>query len=193
MAWLIVGLVVFLGVHMVSVIAPDWRNAQVARIGEGPWKGLYSLASAVGLGLIVWGYGAARASSSALYVLPSGMRHLALLLMLPVFPLLIATYLRGRIQRTVGNPMLIAVILWSVAHLLANGSVADTVLFGSVLLWAVLDLASARRRPARSGPGLPFKPVNDIVSIAVGLAIYAAFLVGLHRWLFGVAPLAMAG
>lgn len=190
MAWLIVGLILFLGVHTVSIVAPSWRDAQVSRWGEGPWKGLYSIVSAVGFGLLLWGYGSARTSTPLLYAPPTGLRHLALLVMLPVFPLLFAAYLRGRIQRAVRDPMLIGVILWSTAHLLANGSLADAVLFGSFFVWSVLDLVSVRRRPSRPTPGAPFKPVNDVISVVLGLALYVAFIAGLHRWWFGVSPLA---
>ena len=103
MAWLILGLMLFLGVHSVSIVAPHARNRWVQRVGEGPWKGLYTLVSIVGFGLIVWGYGQAREAPVLLYSLPGGFRHLAALLMLPVFVLLFAAYLPGRIQALVNQ------------------------------------------------------------------------------------------
>ena len=98
MELLIVGLLIFLGVHSVAIVAPGWRDAQRARLGEGPWKGMFSLASALGLALIVYGYGVARQAPVVLYTPPVWTRHLAALLLLPVFPLLLATYLPGRIK-----------------------------------------------------------------------------------------------
>ena len=134
MNWLILGLVLFLGVHSVAIVSPEGRNRLAAQLGENAWKGLYSLASAVGLGLIVWGYGLARENPVLVYSLPGGFRHLAALLLLPVFVLLLAAYLPGRIQRAAKHPMLLAVKLWAASHLLAQsvtgGSLADVLLFG---------------------------------------------------------------
>src|SRR2546423_6922256 len=149
MAWLILGLALFLGMHSVSIVAPGWRDAQVARRGEMPWKGIYTVVSIVGFVLLVVGYGAARHSPIVLYEPPSWGRELALLLMLPVFPLFIATYLPGRIKATVKHPTLVAVKLWAVAHLFANGTLADVLLFGGFLAWAVADRISMRHRPQR--------------------------------------------
>jgi uncharacterized membrane protein len=192
MLLLLAGLVVFFGVHCVSIVAPRWRAAQVARRGEGAWKGLYSIVSAVGLALIVVGYGLARQQPVLLYTPPAGLRHLAAALMLPVFPLLLAAYLPGRIRRTVKNPLLLAVKLWATAHLLANGSLADVLLFGSFLAWAVVDLISVKRRSpaeAHRAPAAPARPANDAIALLLGLAIYVLFIAGGHRWLTGVSPL----
>ena len=189
MGILIVGLVLFLGIHTVSIVAPQWRAAQVARLGQGPWKGLYSLAAAIGLGLLIYGYGAARHDPVVLYTPPNALRHLALLLMVPVFPLLVAAYFPGRVQAAAKHPMLLATKLWATAHLLANGSLADVLLFGGFLAWAVADRISVKRRPPRSVPGAPPRPFNDAIVLVVGLALYAVFIFGAHRWLFGVAPL----
>ena len=139
---------IFLGNHSVSIVAPGWRTATVARLGERPWKGLYSLASAVGLGLIVVGYGMARKDPVVLYTPPAALRHLALVVMLPVFPLLFAAYLPGRIRAAAKHPFLLAVKPGPLAHLLANGMLADVLLFGSFLAWAVADRISVKRRPA---------------------------------------------
>lgn len=192
MLLLILGLVLFLGVHSVSIVSASGRNRLVQRIGEGPWKGLYSLASLAGFVLIVVGYGAAREAPVLLYTLPNGFRHLAALLMLPVFVLLLAAYLPGRIQRTAKHPMLLAVKLWALAHLLANGTLADVLLFGGFLAWAVVDRISVKKRAAagllRPGPVLPGSKANDVIALVGGLGLYVWFVVWAHAWLIGVRP-----
>ncbi len=193
MAWLVVGLVLFLGVHSVSIVSPQGRDAMVRRIGEGGFKGLYSLVSFVGLALIVWGHGLARQAPVVVYTPPTGMRHAALLLMLPVFVLLLAAYMPGRIQRAAKHPMLLSVKLWATAHLLANGTLADVLLFGGFLAWAVADRISVKRRAAaglaHAAPALPGGAANDAIAVVLGLGIYAVFLFWAHAWLFGVRPL----
>lgn len=188
MAVLILGLVIFLGVHSTSIFAPDWRNAQLAARGEPVWKGLYALLSLIGFALIVYGYGQARGAAVVLYQPPAALRHVAWLLMLPVFTLLLAAYMPGRISAAARHPMLVATKLWALAHLLANGTLASTVLFGSFLAWAVADRISLRRRVARSVPGVPPGPYNDAIAIVAGLGLYAAFIGALHLWLIGVSP-----
>lgn len=186
MSLLLIGLVLFLGVHSVSIVAPGWRDAQVRQRGEGPWKGIYSVISLVGLVLLVIGYGQARQSPVVLWVPPTGMRHLAWLLMAPVFVLLLASNLPGRIKTWTRHPMLLAVKLWATAHLLANGTLADVLLFGGFLAWAVLDRISLKRRTPRPTPGLPPSRWNDAIALVGGLALYAWFIGGLHTWLIGV-------
>ncbi|MDQ7746712.1 NnrU family protein [Hydrogenophaga pseudoflava] len=196
MSVLILGLLLFLGVHSVAIVAPAARDRLVAQMGEGAWKGLYSLAAAVGLGLIVWGYGLARENPVLLYSLPGGMRHLAALLLLPVFVLLLAAYLPGRIQRATKHPMLLAVKLWALGHLLAQsvtgGSLADVLLFGGFLLWAAADRVSLKRR-AQAGllrpvPALPTSGANDLIAVVGGLALYGLTVMWAHAFLFGVRP-----
>jgi len=189
MTLLILGLVIFIGVHSVGILAPAWRDRTAARLGTVPWQGLYSLASLAGFLLIVWGYGLARQDPVALYAPPVWTRHLALLLMVPVFPLLLAAYLPGRIQATVKHPMLAAVKLWALAHLLANGNLADVILFGAFLAWAVADRISLKRRTPPPVPGAPAGKANDWIALVAGLGLYGAFLGGLHTWLIGVSPL----
>ncbi|WP_148864410.1 NnrU family protein [Marinobacter fonticola] len=191
MTVLILGLIIFLGVHSLSIVAEPWRNRMAERLGEGPFKGLYSLVALVGLVLLIWGYGQARLEPVVIYTPPMWMRHLAMVLLIPVFVLLFATYLPGRIQRAVKHPMLVAVKLWALAHLLANGMLADVLLFGGFLAWAVADRISLKRRAPRAKPELPHNPMNDIIAIAGGLVVYALFVVWLHRVLIGVAPVAM--
>ena len=196
MSLLILGLVVFLGIHSVSIVAPSFRTKQIALRGENWWKGVYSLVSVVSLVLLIIGYGESRHAPMVLYVPPIALRHFALLLMLPVFPLLLATYFPGRIGRAAKHPMLLAVKLWATAHLLANGTLGDVVLFGAFLVWAVADRISVKRRSAidvHQVPGAPPRPFNDLIVIFGGLAIYGAFIGGVHRWLIGVSPLAFMG
>ena len=192
MVLLILGLVLFLGIHSVSIVSADGRNRLVQRMGEGPWKGLYSLVSLAGFVLIVIGYGAAREAPVVLYTLPNGFRHFAAVLMLPVFVLLLATYLPGRIQRAAKHPMLLAVKLWALAHLLANGTLADVLLFGGFLAWAVVDRISVKKRAAagqlRAGPVLPGSKANDAIALVGGLGIYVLFVVWAHAFLIGVRP-----
>lgn len=186
---LVSGLVILLGVHSISIVAPAWRESMVGRIGTGAWKGLYALASIAGFALVVWGYGLARQDPVVLYTPPTWTRHLAGILMLPVFPLLLATYLPGRISAAVRHPMLAATKAWALAHLLANGALADVLLFGGFLVWAVLDRISAGRRPARAVPGAPRSKWNDWIALVAGLAIYWLFVSGLHLRLFGASPM----
>jgi len=186
---LILGLALFLGVHSVGILAPTWRERMVARLGLMPWRGLYALISLVGFVLMVWGYGQSRIDPVGLYAPPIWTRHLALLLLVPIFPLLLATYLPGRISATVKHPMLTAVKLWALAHLLANGNLADVVLFGTLLAWAVADRVSLKRRTMPSVPSAPAGKANDWIALVAGLALYVAFIGGLHLWLIGVSPL----
>ena len=193
MLMLILGLVLFLGIHSVSIVSADGRNSLVQQMGEGPWKGLYSLVSLAGFALIVVGYGAAREAPVVLYTLPNGFRHLAALLMLPVFVLLLAAYLPGRIQRAAKHPMLLAVKLWALAHLLANGTLADVLLFGGFLAWAVADRISVKRRAAagllRAAPQMEGRAINDAIAVVGGLALYALTVLLLHAWMLGVRPM----
>ena len=188
MSMLLVGLVLFLGAHSVSIVAPAWRDTMAARMGAGGWKALYSAVSLAGFALLLKGYALARLEPTLVWVPPAGLRHLAALLMLPVFPLLFAAYLPGRIRTAAKHPMLAAVKFWALAHLLANGMLADIVLFGSLLAWAVLDRISLKRRAPRATPVAPATPFNDILAVVLGLAVYAVFVMGAHRMLFGVAP-----
>ncbi|WP_246129544.1 NnrU family protein [Verticiella sediminum] len=187
MTWLIVGLILFFGIHSIEIVRPGTRTAAIRRLGsEGPWKAMYALVSIIGLAMIVYGYGLSRYAPYLLYTPPGAGRHLAMLLMVPVFPLILAAYLPGRIAHALCHPMLIATVLWACAHLLANGNLADVLLFGVFGLWALADIASLSRRPKRSIAGAPAWPWNDLVAVVSGLLVYAAFLLFAHRWLIGV-------
>ena len=182
----ILGLTVFFGVHSISWLALDWRNRIAKRLGTRAWQGIYSVISLLGFYLLVTGYGAARASADVVYVTPSWLRHVSALLMLPVFSLALASVLPGRIRACAGHPLLLATMLWAVAHLLTNGSVADLLLFGIFLVWSVVVRLSLERRPARPIRTLPVSPVNDLIVVVGGLALYAAFMLWLHAMWIGV-------
>jgi uncharacterized membrane protein len=189
---LILGLLIFLGVHSVRIVGDGWRAAQIARLGETLWKGLYSVAAAVGLALIIWGYHLAQAQPLVLWTPPSWMRPLGALLTIPAFVLLAAAYVpRNRIKAAVGHPMVAAVKLWAFAHLLVNGTLAAILLFGAFLVWAVADFTSARRRDRAAGTRYPAGTASrDAVVVAAGLVAWALFAFLLHGWLIGVRPFA---
>ena len=198
MTLLILGLILFLAPHSVRIVADDWRSAQVARIGLPAWKGLYSVVSIAGLMLIVWGYGIARTAPIEVWNPPVFTRHLASLFTLAAFVLLVAAYVpRNRIRAAIGHPMVAGVKLWAFAHLLANGTVADLLLFGSFLVWAIFDFRAARRRDraaaagaTRGGASAGASPslAADVVVVLVGIGVWALFAFQLHGWLFGVRP-----
>ena len=190
MALLIAGLVVFLGSHSLRVFAEDWRGAQIARLGLGRYKALYSVAALLGFVLIVVGFGQARMSTPVLWAPPLWTRHLAALLVLFAFVLLAAAYVpRNRIRRVVGHPMILGVKIWAAGHLLANGTLADVVLFGSFLAWAVIDYRAARGRDRVQGRAEPRSTLaGTVTTVVVGVALWAVFAFRLHGWLIGVQP-----
>jgi uncharacterized membrane protein len=190
MSILILGLVLFLGVHSVRIFAEGWRSAQIARRGENTWKGLYSLASAVGLGLIVWGYGLARAQPVALWAPQPWARHVAALLTLPAFVLLTAAYVpHNGIRFRLHHPMILGVKLWAFAHLLANHTLADALLFGGFLLWAALDYRAVRRRDDVGHVSYaPGTTAGTVRTLLIGLVAWAVFAFWAHAWLIGVRP-----
>ncbi len=190
---LILGLVIFLGIHSTTLLAPTFRQQQVARLGLLPWKGIYSLIALVGLVLIVWGYGQARMAPVWLWTPPVWTRHLAALLTVPAFILLVATYIPGsHIKARVGHPMLLAVKFWAIAHLLANGKLADLLLFGGFLVWAVVLYIALRRNDRATGyVPVPGKVTRDILVVVVGLVFWVVFAMWLHLWLIGRMPFAM--
>ena len=187
MTQLVLGLVMFLGIHSISIFAPGWRDAMVTRLGAIKWKAaVFGRLIAGDSCLLVHGYSLARQDPVVLYYPPTWTRHLAMLLMLPVFPLLLSAYLPGRIKAAVKHPMLTATKAWAVAHLLANGMLADVLLFGGFLVWAVLDRISVGKRPVREVPGAPPGKFNDLIAVVGGLLIYGLFVGWAHRHLVGV-------
>lgn len=187
MALLIIGLVIFLGMHSISIIAPAWRDRMAEKMGNG-WRAIYAILSIIGLVLIIKGYTIARVNPVVVYVPPLWLHHVTATLMIFVFPLLLATYLPGRIKTLFKHPMLNAVKFWATAHLLANGTLHDIILFGCFLLWAIADRFSIKRRPVRPVKTLPPSPYNDWIALIGGLLLYVAFIHGLHYWLIGVQP-----
>lgn len=192
MTILILGLVIFLGLHSIRIVSESARENAIGRFGEGPWKGIYSLISAIGFVLIVWGFVRARYDATQLWTPLPGARHITMLLMLLAL-ILLASYLfkRSHITAAVHHPMLWSIVLWSAGHLIANGSVADLVLFGAFLVWSVADLVSSYARDRRNGIVYPAPEIRATAgAVVVGLVAYGLLLGGLHLWLFGVSPLA---
>ncbi|MDO8251809.1 MAG: NnrU family protein [Rhodoferax sp.] len=190
MTYLILGLIVFLGVHSVRIVNEDWRTRTRSRIGALPWKGLYSVLSVIGFGLIVWGFGQARQQPVQLWSPPVGMRHLASLLTLIAFVLLVAAYVPGNgIKARVHHPMVLGVMVWAVAHLLSNGNIGHVVLFGSFLIWAMADFLAARQRDSAAGTQYPRGTAGATgITVAVGVGTWIVFALWLHGLLMGVRP-----
>lgn len=190
MAALILGLVLFLGVHSLRMFAPAWRQKLIDQWGELPWKGLYSLAALLGLGLIIWGYAQARLMPVWLWVSPSWLYHLSALLMLVAFILLAAAYVPGnRIKAKLSHPMVLATKVWALAHLLVNGTLADLLLFGGFLVWAIANFAISRRRDRAAGVTYPAQGISrDSAVIVLALVGYGVFAFWLHGLLIGVHP-----
>jgi uncharacterized membrane protein len=191
MTHLLIGLLLFLGIHSLGIVSPTGRERLVARLGEGAWKGLYSLVSLLGFVLLIYGYGVARQHPVLLYAPPVWARHLTALLMLAPFPLLFAAYLPGRIKKRLKHPMLLAVVVWATAHLIANGTLADLLLFGGFGLWALASIISLQSRPNRPLRTIAARPLNDGIAISLGLIAYLSFVLWLHARLIGVSPLPM--
>jgi uncharacterized membrane protein len=191
---LIVGLALFLGVHSVRIVAESWRQAQIARFGEKPWKLGITVLSAIGLALIVWGYGVARQAPVVLWSPPMGMRHVAGLLTLVAFVFLAGAYVpRNHIKARLHHPMVLGVKAWAFGHLLANGTVADLLLFGSFLVWAVLSFIAARKRDRLEGPTFMAGTARGtLVTVVLGTVAWAVFALWLHGPLIGVRPFAMS-
>jgi len=190
MTLLILGLVLFLGSHSLRIVAEPWRVQRIAAVGATTWKGVIVAVSVLGFVLIVYGYGAARQEPVFLFAPPVWTRHLASLLTIPAFILLAAAFVPGtRIKRAVGHPMVLGVKFWALSHLLANGMLADVVLFGAFLVWAVVDYVAARRRDRAAGTVYPAGPLTrDLLAVGAGLVAWALFAFWLHRVLIGMAP-----
>lgn len=190
MVWLVLGLVLFLAPHSVRIVAEGWRSQRVAALGLNAWKAIVGVLSIIGFVLMVWGYGVARADPVVLYAPPVWTRHVAALLTIPAFVLLAAAYVPGtRIKRAIGHPMVAGVKLWAFAHLIANGTLADVVLFGTLLAWAVLDFIAARKRDRAAGTVYAVGPVSrDLIALVGGLVLWAVFAFWLHGAWIGVRP-----
>ena len=191
MVVMIIGLVLFLGMHSIRIFADDWRTRKIARVGNNIWMGIYSLIALTGFVLIIIGYGQARMEPVVVWEPSYWTRYITVVLTLPAFILLVATYIPGtNIKRMVGHPMLLGVKVWALAHLFSNGMLADLILFGSFLLWSVLDYRTSRRRDRLAGTVYSSTGVkNDILSMIIGILAWVLFAAVLHRWLIGVDPL----
>jgi uncharacterized membrane protein len=191
MTYLVAGLLLFFGVHSIAIVAPAWRDGVAVKLGDASWKAIYSLLSVIGFVMLVHGYGLARADPTVLYTPPAWMRHVAALLMLPVFPLLLSAYLPGRIKAAVKHPMLAATKAWALAHLLVNGNLADVLLFGGFLAWAVLDRIAVGKRTVQRKPVVTAAPsrMNDVLAIVGGLVLYVVVIAWAHQRFIGVPPL----
>ncbi|MDH4051701.1 MAG: NnrU family protein [Rubrivivax sp.] len=190
MTMLILGLLLFLGVHSVRIVADGWRARMIGQLGEGAWKGVYGLLSFTGFILIVWGYGEARLTPVVLWASPAWTRHAAALLVLAAFVLLAAAYVPGNaIKARLHHPMVLGVKVWAFAHLMANNTLADLLLFGSFLAWAVVDFVSARRRDRAAGTTYePGRAAPTAATVGVGTVAWAVFAFWAHGLLFGVRP-----
>lgn len=187
---LVAGLVLFLGMHAVRIPDEQRRAGMIARLGKNKYRGIYTAVSIAGLVLIVYGYGQARLDTVFVWSPPAAMRHIAALLMLFSMILLAACYVpMNHIKAKLQHPMTLAVKVWALAHLLSNGTLADMLLFGSFLLWAVLLFKSARKRAVPmgfSGDG-PTK-VGTIMTVVVGVLAWLVFAAWLHVHLIGISP-----
>jgi uncharacterized membrane protein len=187
LAVLVLGLAVFLGAH-VFVTRREAREALIGRVGEWPYKGLFSLVSLVGLALIVWGYAQYRATGYVqVWMPPTWMRHVTVALVWPAIILVTAAYIPGNIKRTLKHPMLAGIKLWAFAHLLSNGDLGSIILFGAILGWAVYDRISLKRRSDAGAPPIPIGGrSNDIIAVVVGTILYLALGFVFHPLVIGV-------
>ena len=190
MTLLIAGLLLFLGVHSVRIVADDFRTAQIARLGANGWKGLFALLSIAGFVMIIWGFGLARQQPVLLWATPSWLRHAASLLTLVAFVLVVAAFVPGNaIKGRLHHPMVLGVKLWAFAHLIANNTLADLLLFGSFLVWAVLSFRAAKARDRAAGTVYPAGTMpRTVLAVAIGVAAWAAFAFWAHQALIGVRP-----
>jgi uncharacterized membrane protein len=190
MTALIVGLVVFLGIHSARIVAEGPRQAFIAQRGEKAWKGLYTVISLAGFALLVWGYGQARQQPVVLWAAPTWLRHVAALLTLISFVLLTAAYVpRNAIKARVHHPMTVGVKVWAFAHLIANNTLADVLLFGGFLVWSIATFAAARRRDRANGTTYAAGTASrTAITVVVGTVAWVVFALWLHGPLIGVRP-----
>ena len=193
---LLLGLLLFLGMHSARIFAEQGRQALQARIGASAFKGLYALVSLLGFYLLLKGYGEARLNPIPVWVPPKGMRHLAVLLMLPAMVLLVAAYLpRNALKNRLRHPMVLSVKVWALAHLSCNGNLADMALFGGFLIWAILCFRAARQRDRAAENELIETPgplrQRTLLTWGLGIAVWLALLAGGHTYLVGVSPLGL--
>ncbi len=191
MGMMILGLVLFLGVHSTRIVADGWRTDMIRRLGASRWKGLYALVSVVGLVLVVWGFSLARQQPVQLWAPPFFMRHVAWLLTLVAFILLVATYVPGNaIKARLHHPMVLGVMFWAAAHLLAIGNLANVVLFGSFLVWAALSFRAARARDRVERTLYPAgTALGTLITVVAGIIVWAGIAFWAHGLIIGIRPL----
>jgi uncharacterized membrane protein len=191
MTCLIVGLILFLGAHSIRMVADTWRTQAIASWGEKPFKGVYTLIALVGFYAMVTGYAEARLQTVALWTPPIATRHISVLLMLFASVLMAAAYVpRNHLKIRMCHPMVLSVKVWALAHLLANGNLADVVLFGSFLVWSVFNFKAARARDRAAAPvQTNAKTSATLLTVLIGVAMWALFVFYLHAQLIGVSPL----
>lgn len=192
MIYFVLGLILFLGVHTLRIVADGWRKRSIARIGILPWKGVYALASIAGFALLAWGYGESRYASAVLYNPPPFTRHIAGLLMLISLVLVAAAYVpRNHIKAALGHPMYAGIKVWAFAHLISNGRLVDVILFGAFLIWAIIGFVVSRKRDRAAATVYPAgDELRTVLTVIAGVGAWAALVSGLHLWLIGVAPFA---
>jgi uncharacterized membrane protein len=188
---LILGLVLFLGVHSLRIVADGWRARQIARLGLKRWKALYAVLAIAGFVLICWGFGLARQQPLLLYVPPLWLRHFDALFTLVAFVLLAAARVpRNGIKAWLHHPQVLAVMVWALGHLLATGMLHDVVLFGAFLLWSMVLFAASRQRDRRAGTVYPAGTLRGtVLAVVVGVVAWAVFARWLHLWLIGMSPM----
>jgi uncharacterized membrane protein len=198
MTQLILGLILFLGAHSVRIFADDWRTRTIEARGEKLFKGIYTLVALLGFYLLVVGYGAARLETVALWNPPRFTKHISILLMLFSSILLVAAYIpRNHFKMRLRHPMVLSVKVWALSHLIANGNLADVLLFGAFLIWAVLNFRSARARDraqvqlSDASEDAPHKPnlIATLIALFGGMALWAVITFVLHAKVVGVAPM----
>lgn len=190
MFFLIIGLILFLGIHSTRIFADSARSRMIEGMGANSWKGLYTVVSIIGLGLIIWGFGQARSAPVFLWAPPAFMKHIGSVLLLVAFVFLAAAYVPGNsIKAKLGHPMILGVKTWAIAHLLMSGKLASLVLFGSFLVWAVLCFRSCKVRDRLNGFSRPKGSMAmTLVTVGVGVGIWILFALWAHRVLIGIKP-----
>ncbi|MCL5425557.1 MAG: NnrU family protein [Gammaproteobacteria bacterium] len=188
MTIMIIGLLIFLGSHSVRIFAENWRQQQIAKLGQNNWKLAYSAVSIAGLAIAIYGFGQMRLDPIYVWLPPMGMRHAVALLMLPAFIMLVAAYVPGNaIKAKLGHPMMLSVKIWALAHLLANGRLGDIIFFATFLIWAILAFKTAKKRDRLTPPThVSTSKMATIATVVIGLVAYIVFAFYLHAVLIGV-------
>lgn len=189
MTKLVLGVLLWSVTHFVPAVAVGFRQRVIDRIGENPYKGLFTLVMVFAIYLIISGWKAT--PPEFLYVPPAWGRHAAALLVLIAFVLFSASHGQNNIKRFVRHPQLTGVAVWGIAHLLANGESRSIVLFGGLALWAVVDIVLLNRRDGAWRKPEPAPLKKDVIAVVAGLVVYLV-LAHLHQWLFGFSPFVQA-